>query len=269
MAVRPRTASRSPGRWARHVTGIARRHATVAVVVSLAALALPGGASAAPRALAPPSEHGAWVARVIAPVAARAAPSKPGVVALLETRARWGGGPVQLLVLDASRIRRASQVGGARLWLKVALPRRPNGSSAWIPADHAQIHFSHWRVELSTARRRLVVYRGLRVMRSLRVVVGASATPTPHGLFAVDEKIEQRDAGGFLGPWALHLTAFSEVLDNYGGGPGRVAIHGRGGASLLDPLGSARSHGCIRIDNRDVRWLARVLPLGTPVRIRS
>jgi lipoprotein-anchoring transpeptidase ErfK/SrfK len=39
------------------------------------------------------------------------------------------------------------------------------------------------------------------------------------------------------------------VLDDYGGGPGRVAIHGRAGASLLDPLGTARSHGCIRIDN--------------------
>ena len=57
------------------------------------------------------------------------------------------------------------------------------------------------------------------------------------------------------------------VLDDYGGGAGRVAIHGRAGASLLDPLGSARSHGCIRIDNRQVRFLARVLVPGAPVRI--
>lgn len=63
----------------------------------------------------------------------------------------------------------------------------------------------------------------------------------------------------------LHLTAHSNVLEDYGGGPGRVAIHGRGGQSLLDPLGSARSHGCIRIDNRWISWMARTLRPGTRV----
>ena len=70
-----------------------------------------------------------------------------------------------------------------------------------------------------------------------------------------------------VGSWVLHLTAFSNVLENYGGGPGRVAIHGRGGASLADPLGTARSHGCVRIANADVAWLARTVAPGTPVRI--
>ena len=59
------------------------------------------------------------------------------------------------------------------------------------------------------------------------------------------------------------------MLDDYGGGPGRVAIHGRGAASLADPLGSARSHGCIRVDNAAIRFLARVLVPGVPVRISS
>jgi lipoprotein-anchoring transpeptidase ErfK/SrfK len=73
---------------------------------------------------------------------------------------------------------------------------------------------------------------------------------------------------GFLGPWVLALTSFSEVLKNFGGGPGRVGIHGRAGASLRDPLGSARSHGCIRIPNRHISWMAAKLPPGTPVRMR-
>jgi lipoprotein-anchoring transpeptidase ErfK/SrfK len=47
-----------------------------------------------------------------------------------------------------------------------------------------------------------------------------------------------------------------------------VAIHGRGGASLYDPLGSARSHGCIRVGSGRIVALARMLPLGTPVRVR-
>ena len=231
------------------------------------ALALPAGAAATPATVSPPSTGGAWVARVMSPAAGRAAPHRPRVVARIGTRAQWGGGPVQLLVLDTFTMHRPAPSGGDRLWLKVALPRRPNGSSAWIPADHAQVYYTRWRITLSTLKRRMVVYSGMRIVRSFRVVVGAPVTPTPHGLFAVAEMIRQADPAAFLGPWALHLTAFSNVLDNYGGGPGRVAIHGRSGASLLDPLGAARSHGCIRIDNRQVSWLARTVPLGTPVQI--
>ena len=57
------------------------------------------------------------------------------------------------------------------------------------------------------------------------------------------------------------------MLLNYGGGPGRVAIHGRDGASLADPLGSSLSHGCVRVDDANIIWMARVIPLGTPVLI--
>jgi hypothetical protein len=66
---------------------------------------------------------------------------------------------------------------------------------------------------------------------------------------------------------SLLLTAVSPVLHNFDGGPGQVTIHGRGGASLLDPLGGARSHGCIRIDNSAVDILATNAAEGTPVRI--
>jgi lipoprotein-anchoring transpeptidase ErfK/SrfK len=124
-------------------------------------------------------------------------------------------------------------------------------------------------VVVDVSLRRVRVLHGGRVVRSFPAVVGAPATPTPHGYFAVAEIVRQRDPHGFLGPWALHLTAHSRVLDDYGGGPGTVAIHGRDGASLLDPLGSARSHGCIRIGNRAVRYLARVLEPGVPVTVHA
>ena len=103
--------------------------------------------------------------------------------------------------------------------------------------------------------------------RSFEAVIGKPATPTPGGLYAIYEKLPQPDPKGFLGPWALHLTAFSDVIFNYGGGPGRVAIHGRDGTSLADPLGSSASHGCVRVDDANIIWMARVIPLGTPVLI--
>ncbi len=107
-----------------------------------------------------------------------------------------------------------------------------------------------------------------RLVRRFPVVVGRRGTPTPRGLFAVYDVVRQAHAGGFFGPWALHLTAHSQALDDFGRGPGRVAVHGRGGASVLDPLGTARSHGCVRAANANVRYLARVAGAGTPVQIR-
>ena len=176
----------------------------------------------------------------------------------LKTETRWSRGPMSLLVLDDRRD------AEGRRWLRVRLPVRPNNAGGWIRADVARLSRNPWRLRISTSKRTVRVYRDGRLVRTLRAVVGASATPTPRGDFAIYERARQADPFGFVGPWALHLTAHSDVLDNYGGGPGRVAIHGRSGASLLDPLGSARSHGCVRIDNDEVRWLARNVPLATP-----
>jgi lipoprotein-anchoring transpeptidase ErfK/SrfK len=153
------------------------------------------------------------------------------------------------------------------VWVRVLLPVRPNGTVGWIRANRVFLAQSHWRIAVSTGHRTLTLYRDGAVIERARVVVGAPATPTPRGLFALYDTVAQRDPRGFLGPWILHLTAFSNVLDDFGGGPGRIAIHGRGGSSLRTPLGSAASHGCIRVDNELVDILAG-LPLGTPVDIR-
>jgi lipoprotein-anchoring transpeptidase ErfK/SrfK len=181
----------------------------------------------------------------------------------LGTQTRWTHGPVKLLILDD----RYDEQG--RRWLRVRLPVRPNDADGWVDADYVRVNANAWRVTIATASRTVRVYRSGRLTRRFHAVVGSAASPTPHGLFAVSERARQPNPSGFIGPWALHLTAHSEVLQNYGGGPGRVALHGRSGASLADPLGSARSHGCIRVDNADIRRLARVVPLGTAVRIHD
>jgi lipoprotein-anchoring transpeptidase ErfK/SrfK len=56
-------------------------------------------------------------------------------------------------------------------------------------------------------------------------------------------------------------------LQEFDGGKGQVALHGRAGSLLADPLGTARSHGCIRFDNDAIRRLAGMLPNGTPIEI--
>ena len=235
----------------------------VAVAISIAALAstvLPSAAvEASPEKLAP-TARSAHLAQVVVPTRVRTRPGAGARRERLATEARWGGGPVRLLILRSARDRRD------RRWLRVRLPERPNDRAGWIRADHVRMRTSPWRIVISTGTRTLTVRRAGRIVRHFAAVVGAPATPTPHGLFAIDERIRQ--SGGVLGPWALHLTAHSQVLDDYGGGKGRVAIHGRTGALLADPLGSARSHGCIRIDNAAVSWLAQRAIEGTPVVVR-
>ena len=226
----------------------------------------PAAGTAAARADAPVRpirRQGATVAKIVAPVTARAKPSgRARAVWRVPTATGWSRQVQVLLVLRSTRDERG------RRWLKVVLPIRPNGTRAWIPADYAMLRRTSYWIEISTARRLVTVHRAGRLVRRFRAVVGAPGTPTPHGLFAIWERNQQPDPGAFLGPWALSLTALSNVLENYGGGPGRVAIHGRAGLSLNDPLGTARSHGCIRVANADVTWLAHRVPAGTPVSIR-
>jgi lipoprotein-anchoring transpeptidase ErfK/SrfK len=235
------------------------RVGVVCVAALILTLAPSARISAGTQPVKPSRASGAIVAKVIVRTVARVEPGAGSALWAVPTATHWGDGPQQLLVLDRSLDERG------REWLKVRLPIRPNGSAGWIRADYVRVARTPYWIDVSLRQRLVSVYRNGALKRRFKAVVGAPASPTPIGLHAIYDPIRQKDPNGFLGPWALHLTAFSNVLDNYGGGPGRVAIHGRGGASLLDPLGTARSHGCIRIDNVDVLWLARTVPRGTPV----
>jgi hypothetical protein len=170
-----------------------------------------------------------------------------------------------LLVLRAAPDRRG------RCWVRVRLPSRPNDAAAWVRADRVLLRPTRWRIVISRSARTISLYRAGRLLRRSRVVVGAPGTPSPHGLFSI-VGVWRWNPADFLGSYVLPLTAHSNVLQEFGGGDGRVGIHGRGGASLLDPLGAARSHGCIRVANDAIEWIVRKVGarglLGIPVRVR-
>ncbi len=163
-----------------------------------------------------------------------------------------------------------SRAADGRCWVQVQLPWRPNGSAGWINANKIALEQTPWRIVVSTSRRILTLFRAGTVVRTVSVVVGKPSTPTPDGLFAVWWAIPWHP-DDFLGSWVLDLTAHSDALQQFDGGDGTVAIHGRGGASLQDPLGTANSHGCIRLSNDTIDQLVQMigqsrLP-GTPVQI--
>jgi lipoprotein-anchoring transpeptidase ErfK/SrfK len=210
---------------------------------------------------APSRARGATIARVIAPTYARLFVGSAKHARRVQASTSWSHQPQVLLVLAAT-------TRDGRDWVKVRLGDRPNTAAGWVPRDHVRLgHTTYW-IEVRRHSRRVTIYRKGKRVRRFKAVIGKPTTPTPLGLAAIYERNRQPNAHQFLGPWALSLTAHSNVLESYGGGPGRVAIHGRAGASLRDPLGSARSHGCIRIANANVSWMAKHIPPGTPVRIR-
>lgn len=150
-------------------------------------------------------------------------------------------------------------------WLRVRVPGRPNGRRGWIARRGTTLSRTPWKVVISTGARRLRVYRRGRMTRAFPAAVGKPASPTPHGRFFVEESV--RMPGGIAGgPYALALSARSNVLRQFGGGPGQIAVHGVMG--LQGRPGTAISHGCVRVANADSRWLAVRIAPGTPVTIR-
>ena len=219
-----------------------------------------GPSNASPIGSAAPRARAAWIAHIVIATPAWSAPGRGRPRSKISPSDGVSGGPVALLVLNA-------RVLDGTTWLRVLLPRRPNGSSVWIDSDLVRLTRTTWRIDISLGRRRVTLLRGGRAVHSWPAVVGKPSTPTPTGLFSVYQRVRQPDPNAFLGSWALLLSGFSNVLRRFDGGPGRFAIHGRGGASLLDPLGTARSHGCIRIDNSAIDVLAAHVGDGTPVQI--
>lgn len=241
------------------------RFITPAVLAAGLAL-LAGHAAAAEVAAAgpvpaAPTATEAWTGRVVATVTARSAP-KPSARKrmVLKTTAPFSGNGTVLLIT------RRTVVDGVP-WVEVLLPMRPNGTRGWVPEDVLAVSRTKIRVAIDLSDRKLRVFRAGRRVMSASIAIGKPGTPTPTGShFAIAERVATNMPGGFLGPYVLPLTGFSETLNEFAGGNGRVAIHG---TSLPALIGTQASHGCMRMHNADIVRLARLATPGTPVAIRA
>jgi lipoprotein-anchoring transpeptidase ErfK/SrfK len=150
-------------------------------------------------------------------------------------------------------------------WLRVLLPMEPNGSEGWIRSADVELSEHPYRIRVDLGARRLTLFEEDDVVLRESVAVGMPGAPTPTGMFFTTVLARPDDTGGPYGRFAYGLSAYSEVYEEFAGGDGQVAIHGTNAPWLI---GQAVSHGCIRMSNAAITRLARVVPLGTPVRIR-
>jgi hypothetical protein len=150
-----------------------------------------------------------------------------------------------------------------REWVQVRVPRRPKALIGWVEAA-AFGPTTLVRTQLVVDRRHLraTLYRsGKRIWRS-PVGVGKASTPTPGGRYWIRERLRSKSPRGPYGPWAFGTSAYSDLSDWPGGGV--IGIHGTDQPDLIP---GRPSHGCIRLPNAAIRRLARLMPVGTPVRI--
>jgi hypothetical protein len=150
-------------------------------------------------------------------------------------------------------------------WLEVRIPMRPNGRTGWVRRSALGPYF-RVRTVLVVVRHKLraTLYRRGRQIWRGPVGIGKPSTPTPAGRFWIREKFRTSDPGGLYGPMAFGSSDYS-VLSDWPGG-GIIGIHGTSEPSLIP---GRPSHGCIRVRNRAVRRLWRLMPIGTPLLIRS
>jgi lipoprotein-anchoring transpeptidase ErfK/SrfK len=174
-----------------------------------------------------------------------------GALKLSLANPRPSGGPLTFLVVQSSNG-----------WLEVDLPNRPNGSRGWISASAVSLHGLEYNLRVSTEQNTLMLYRNNSLLQTYSVATGTGGTPTPHGSFYLTELLAPSNTG--YGPYAFGLSAYSDVLTSFGGGPGQIGLHGTDDAASI---GNAASHGCIRMSNADITTLATELPLGTPITI--
>ncbi len=151
-----------------------------------------------------------------------------------------------------------------RDWLEVYLPVRPNGSSGWVRSSEVTVSALLYRVDVHLSEHRLEVYERDVLRDEYPVGIGTQNTPTPGGIFYLKELLKPTNKDDFYGPFAYGLSGFSNVLTKFGAGEGVIGIHGTDDESSI---GKDVSSGCVRMYNADITTLAKLLPLGTPVRI--
>jgi lipoprotein-anchoring transpeptidase ErfK/SrfK len=149
-------------------------------------------------------------------------------------------------------------------WVQTQLPGRPNGRLGWVPREgFGEFHLIHTQLVVDRGTLRATLYKNGTEIFKAPVGVGKASTPTPGGDYWIREKLNGF-GGAAYGPIAFGTGAYSTKLSDWPGG-GVVGVHGTNEPKLVP---GRPSHGCIRMHNKDILKLARLMGPGTPLQIK-
>lgn len=120
-------------------------------------------------------------------------------------------------------------------------------------------------VLVSLAHRQLAVMQDDEVLHTFPIAVGTAQTPSPTGDFQIVQRLTNPTyyhPGKVIGPGANNPLGPRWI----GLGVKGYGIHG---TSEPRSIGKAASHGCIRLNNRDIQQLFAMVRVGDTVEIRA
>ena len=177
-------------------------------------------------------------------------------VARLQTQTFHGSLEVVMVLRETLR--------GGKRWSRVRYAGLGD-RRGWVPSRVLSDKMRH-EARLVIDRRRLRITLSTRdwLLFSAPIGVGAQGSPTPAGHYYVRERIVPPSANSIYGALAFGTSAYSPFRTDWPGG-GQVGVHGTNQPQILPGY---VSNGCVRLRNRDVLRLGRMLRVGTPVLVR-
>jgi L,D-transpeptidase catalytic domain/Putative peptidoglycan binding domain len=137
------------------------------------------------------------------------------------------------------------------------------------PSTTALAHRFRYYVAVSRNERRLRLFEHLRLRKTYVIAVGRIGLETPAGLYRIDDKQINPSWHVPRSPWAGSLAGRvippgpdDPLKGRWMGFYDGAGVHG---TDDLSSLGTAASHGCIRMSIPDVIQLYNIVPLHTPI----
>ncbi len=204
--------------------------------------------------------------------------------ALITSVLEYRRGDIEVKPVDAALIFRTEvpKVRPPRIGIAIDIPAAvPVVAAAFIARATPSVDLPVKRVRparmtvgasvvVNRRNRTLKLYREARLVRRFRVAVGTPQYPTPRGQFRIIQM--QRNPTWFppSSPWAKGLGPKPPGAGNplgtrwMGTSASAIGIHGTPAGYSI---GTAASHGCIRMYIREAEWLYNRIRIGTPVLI--
>ncbi|MBL1209317.1 L,D-transpeptidase [Geminocystis sp. GBBB08] len=151
--------------------------------------------------------------------------------------------------------------------LKVEIPNIPNLKNPDLYLYTPEEVFTV-KLILKLASKQVQVYEQDRLVASFPVAVGKKGWETPVGEFQIIQMIENPS---WQNPWTGKVTPPSpngplgeRWIGFWTDGKNFIGFHGTPGEHLI---GQAVSHGCVRMKNKDIKELFKLVSLGIPVTV--